>query len=113
MTVSGASAVKDSKKAREQAETITLAEDKADDESTAMAKTVKKIGVKTFYLENGVWIDSDFKEEAKVSEIKVKAFSDEYFALVKADKEIAQYLSIGEEVVIIWKGKVYRLQSKT
>jgi Ca-activated chloride channel homolog len=105
---SGASAVKDSKKAREQAETVTVADDK-DEESIAMAKTVRKVGVKTFYLENGVWVDSEFNEKSEKSETEIKAFSDEYFALVKADKDIAQYLALGERVVIVWKGKVYRI----
>ncbi len=106
---SGASAVKDSKKAREKSEAITLEEDKNDDEVKAMAKTVRKVGVKTFYLENGVWVDSEFNEKSEKSETEIKAFSDEYFALVKADKDIAQYLALGERVVIVWKGKVYRI----
>lgn len=107
-SVSGANAVKDSKKAREQAEKITLAEDK-DEESKLMAKTVQKIGVKTFYLENGVWVDSEFNDKSEKPETEIKAFSDEYFALVKADKDIAQYLALGEKLVIVWKGKVYRI----
>jgi Ca-activated chloride channel homolog len=109
MPSSGASAVKDSKKAREKSEAITLDGVDTDDEVIAIAKTVRKVGVKTFYLENGVWIDSDFNEDSKISETKIKAFSDEYFALVKADKDIAQYLALGEQVVIVWKGKVYRI----
>jgi Ca-activated chloride channel homolog len=106
---SGASAVKDSKKAREKSEAITLDGADTDDEVIAIAKTVRKVGVKTFYLENGVWIDSEFNEKSERAETEIKAFSDEYFALVKADKDIAQYLALGEQVVIVWKGKVYRI----
>jgi Ca-activated chloride channel homolog len=109
MPSSGASAVKDSKKAREKSEAITLDGVDTDDEVIAIAKTVQKVGVKTFYLENGVWVDSEFNDKSEKTETEIKAFSDEYFALVKADKDIAQYLALGEQVVIVWKGKVYRI----
>ena len=72
-------------------------------------RSVKKIGLKTFYLENGVWIDSEFKEESKLPEVRLAFASEAYFDLVTKEKEIAKHLSIGEQVVIVWKGKVYRI----
>jgi hypothetical protein len=53
---------------------------------------------------------SEFNDQSERPETEIKAFSDEYFALVKADKDIAQYLALGEQVVIVWKGKVYRIK---
>jgi len=73
-------------------------------------ETSKKFGVKTFYEENGVWIDGEFKEEAKVPEIKLKFASDEFFNLIAKEKDLAQYFSLGEQVVVVWKGKVYESQ---
>ncbi|MCA1640179.1 MAG: hypothetical protein LC768_17965, partial [Acidobacteria bacterium] len=70
---------------------------------------VKKVGAKTFYLENGVWIDSEFKEEAKVPETKLVFASKDFFDLIDKEKHLAQYLSLGEEVIIVWKGKIYRI----
>jgi Ca-activated chloride channel family protein len=67
------------------------------------------VGNKNFVNQNNVWVDVDFDSNSNLKEIKIKAFSDEYFALINADKEIAQYLSLGEEVVIVWKGKVYKI----
>lgn len=104
----GQIAVEASKDAKAQQEvvTITANEDiiKAENELG-----IKKIGVKTFYLENGVYFDSEFRETAKLSETKLKFGSDEFFNLIAKEKELAQYFSIGEQVVVVWKGKVYRI----
>jgi uncharacterized protein YegL len=67
------------------------------------------VGNKNFVNQSNVWVDVDYDANGKGAEIKIKAFSDEYFALIEADKDIAQYLALGEEVVIVWKGKVYRI----
>ncbi len=105
---SGQGAVMASKDAKAKQESV-----KVSDEEDAMKingeTVVKKVGAKTFYLENGVWIDSEFKEESKLSEIKLQFASKEYFDLVTKEKELAQFFSLGEQVVVNWKGKVYRI----
>lgn len=104
--VSGQSAVKTSKDAskKREAEKVT-----AEDDEILKTGNVKKVATKTFYEENGVWIDGEFKEEAKLTEIKLKFASDEFFDLLAKEKELAQYFSLGEQVVVVWKGKVYRI----
>jgi Ca-activated chloride channel family protein len=106
--VTGQGAVAASKNAKAKKEAISLAEDeeviKADSEIT-----VKKVGVKTFYFENGVWTDSEYKQENNLPEVRVKFAENEYFDLVYKDKELAQYFSLGEQVLIVWKGKIYRV----
>ncbi|MFM9904219.1 MAG: VIT and vWA domain-containing protein [Pyrinomonadaceae bacterium] len=64
---------------------------------------------KNFIAQNGVWVDSDFAEKAKLSEILIKFASDEYFKLIERENGLAPYLSLGEQVVVVWKGKVYRI----
>ncbi len=105
--ISGKDAVQDSKKAKEQQQSTTIKTE--DDEAIRIAGNLKKVGAKTFYLENGVWIDSEFKEEAKLVEIKLKFASNEYFDLITKEKDLAQYFALGEQVVVVWKGKVYRI----
>ncbi|MGH9819897.1 MAG: VIT and vWA domain-containing protein, partial [Pyrinomonadaceae bacterium] len=103
---SGAAAVavaKDAKKMKEE-DKVSAADDEA-----VRTGMVKKVGIKTFYLENGVWTDSEFKEETKMTETHLSFASDAYFDLVTKEKELAQYFSIGEQVVLVWKGKVYRI----
>ena len=105
----GQGAVEASKDSRAMQETVTVT---GDSENAFVLQTdmqIRKVGVKTFYLENGVWIDSEFKEEAKISETKLKFASEEYFDLVTKEKELAQFFALGEQVVVVWKGKVYRI----
>ncbi len=104
--VSGAGAVAKSILERDQRKKIQL---DGKDDDVVRAGTVQKIGIKTFYLENGVWIDSEFKEEAKMAETRLSFASEAYFDLAAREKEIGQYLSLGEQVVIVWKGRLYRI----
>lgn len=102
----GQRAVRASKDAKEQQAAVSVT---SDDDETIQTGMIKKVGLKTFYLEDGVWIDSEFKEEAKLTEIKLKFASNEFFNLIAKEKELAQYFSVGEKVVLVWKGKVYRI----
>lgn len=109
--ISGAGAVAKSKVARQQREQITLDGVDADDKGTSILKNtaIKKVGLKTFYLENGVWVDSEFREDAKLVEKRIAFASEAYFDLAAAEKDFGQYLALGEQVLIVWKGKVYRI----
>ena len=64
---------------------------------------------KNFFNQNNVWIDSEYKPESKLTEINLKFASEEYFKLAAADKELARYFALGEEVVVVWRNKVYRV----
>lgn len=103
---SGAGAVAMSKQVREQKEKTVMA-----DEEDELVKTgsVRKVGTKTFYLENGVWVDSEYKEGSVMTEIKLKFGDDKYFDIAMKEREIGQYLALGEQVLIVWKGTVYRI----
>jgi len=106
----GQGAVTMSKDSKAKKEALTLSEnDDKNDSPIASQKSLRKIGTKTFYLENGVWIDSEFKEEAKMPEIKLQFGSNEFFNLITKEKDLAQYFSLGEKVVVVWKGKIYRI----
>jgi len=103
----GRGAVQESKKAKEQQSVVDITSE--DDEAIRIAGNLKKVGAKTFYLENGVWIDSEFKEEAKLPEIKLKFAENEYFDVIAKEIELAQFFSLGEQVLVVWKGKIYRV----
>ncbi|MFN2515561.1 MAG: hypothetical protein ABR556_05045, partial [Pyrinomonadaceae bacterium] len=68
----------------------------------------KTAGGKTFYLNNGVWTDSDFETGMTLPETVVKFGSDEYFALLKQKPRLAEYFSLGERVIVIFEGRIYR-----
>jgi len=103
---SGAGAVAASKDAKKMKEEIRLSEA---DEVVGQTGYLKKAGIKTFYFENGVWVDSEFKEASRMTEVRIGFASEAYFDLVAKEKELAQFFSVGEQVVVVWKGKVYRI----
>ncbi|HJS52631.1 MAG TPA: VIT and VWA domain-containing protein [Pyrinomonadaceae bacterium] len=72
-------------------------------------ETDRFISNRSFYRQGSVWIDSDFKAEQKLPETTIKFASNEYFDLINREKGIARYLSLGEEVVVVWKNRVYRV----
>jgi Ca-activated chloride channel homolog len=106
---SGQGAVEASKDAKKRQDAVTVTSEEDEAIRVDGEIVVKKVGAKTFYLQNNVWIDSEFKEESKLSETKLQFASKEYFDLVIKEKDLAQFFSLGEQVVVVWKGKVYRI----
>jgi hypothetical protein len=100
----GAVAVQQSKRAREQQEADRLDKDTA-------SSAIRNAGGKTFYLREGVWTDSEFKAGAKLPETVVKFGTDDYFALLKQEPRLAQFFSLGDRVVVVFEGKVYRVNA--
>lgn len=106
----GESAVRESKRARAQQEVLRV--DGADDEDAPSSAAVNKVGDKTFYMRGGVWVDSEFKPETKLPETVVEFGGDEYFALIKREPQLARFFALGERVVVVYKGRVYRVNVK-
>jgi Ca-activated chloride channel family protein len=102
--ITGAVAVQQSKRAREQQEADRLDKDTA-------SSAIRNAGGKTFYLREGVWTDSEFKTGAKLRETIVKFGSDDYFALLKQEPRLAQFFSLGERVIVVFEGRLYRVNA--
>jgi Ca-activated chloride channel family protein len=102
--ITGMAGVQQSKRARAQQETMVLEEKDA-----ALSSAVKTVGGKTFYLREGVWTDAEFKAEAHLPETAVTFGSDEYFALLKQKARLAQFFSLGERIIVVFEGRVYRV----
>jgi hypothetical protein len=107
----GEAAVRESKRARAQQNAMTI--DGAEEDDALRVETgAQKVGDKTFYLREGVWIDSEFKAEAKLPETTLAFGSDEYFDLIKREPQLARFFSLGERVVVVYKGRVYKVSGK-
>jgi Ca-activated chloride channel family protein len=104
--VTGADAVQQSKAQREQQDVIRVNDD------DVRKDAVKRVAGKTFYLIDGVWTDSEFKAESKLLETVLVFGSDEYFALLKQNTKLGNYFSLGERVVVVLDGRVYRVNAK-
>jgi hypothetical protein len=68
---------------------------------------IKRVGPKTFYLTEDVWVDSEYKKG--MDETEVKYLSDEYFELLTKYPEASKYFAIAEKVVVVIEGKAYRI----
>jgi Ca-activated chloride channel family protein len=62
---------------------------------------------KTFYLKDGVWTDSEYKDGAPTTEVKFN--SDEFYRLLVEKPGIAKYLSAGSKMVVVFEGVNYRI----
>ena len=102
--VTGAGAVQLSKMQREQQDLTVLKENTRTD-------AVKRVAGKTFYLIDNVWTDSEFKAETRLPETVLVFGSDEYFALLKQHPKLANYFSLGERVIVVLEGRVYRVNA--
>ena len=99
----GAVAVQQSKRAQSQQQA-----DKVEKETSSRA--VRNVKNKTFYAQDGdVWQDAEYKADAKLPETVVAFGSEEYFALVKAKPALAEYFALGEQVTVVYQGRVYRV----
>jgi Ca-activated chloride channel family protein len=103
-TTTGVMAVQESKRAREQQDIMRVEKD-------SRSSAIKTAGGKTFYLREGVWTDSEFKAGAAMPETVVKFGSDDYFALLKQKPRLAEFFSLGEQVVVILDGRIYRVNA--
>jgi len=101
--VAGRGAVKESiERARlSHAETVTIDREQPD-------TLMRQVAGKTFYLRDGVWTDAEFKANLPI--IPLKFASEEYFTLVSAEPKLADFFSLGRRLVVVWKGKVYRIE---
>jgi len=102
----GEVAVRQSKRDRAQQEALR------DEDDASSSSAVRKVGGKTFYLRDDVWTDSEFKPGAKLPETALEFGSDEYFALIKREPQLARFFSLGERVLVVYNGRVYRVSSR-
>ncbi|MCY7377090.1 MAG: VWA domain-containing protein [Pyrinomonadaceae bacterium] len=104
----GEDAVKLSKQQNTQQSNASLA---PSSKNVYVANTVNNqfVGTKNFYNQNGVWQDAEFKSDAKLPEQSIKFGSEEFYALLNKERELAQFFALGEQVVVVWKGNVYRI----
>jgi Ca-activated chloride channel family protein len=71
------------------------------------AATVKHVGAKTFYLKGGAWVDSAYREGMITTNLL--PFSGAYFELLKRAPELAKYLAISKNLVVVHGSACYRI----
>jgi Ca-activated chloride channel family protein len=82
--------------------------EEADRLAVAQELTVKQAGGRTFYLREGAWVDSNFKAGGKVTILK--AFSKEYFELLKQRPELGAVLALGGRIFVVAGEVSYQIE---
>jgi len=69
--------------------------------------TVKQVGAKTFYLRNGIWVDSQYREGMAVEEVKF--LSGRYFGLLSKNPSLGRYFSNGKNIIVVFGSKCFKI----
>ena len=92
--------------------TVAVEAEKRKDEDRIFIRNTPQnqfVANKNFIQQSNVWVDAEYRPELKQTEVNLKFASDDYFAVLSRERELAQWFSLGEEVVVVWKNKVYRV----
>jgi len=100
----GEAAVQQSKMVRNKKEAQVLTSEESD-------SAIRRTGGKTFYLRDGVWVDSEVKPDATLPKTELTFGSDAYFELLKQKPKLAEYFSLGERVVVVFEGRIYTVNA--
>jgi hypothetical protein len=93
-------------KAKEEAESLD------ETKKGEYGEKIQYIEEKTFVLKDIYWTDSTYDPEKKLDEVKIDFMSDEYFKLLDKYSDIGKYLAVGENIKLVWQGKVYIITDK-
>lgn len=73
----------------------------------AVSQKIRYKENKTFYLKDGFWVDSHYKEGSPVKEILFG--SEKYFRLLSEKPRIAKYLSVASKIIVSYEGVNYKI----
>lgn len=72
------------------------------------------VGEKTFVLNGITWIDSGYNERTSPKPKTIEFGSQAYFDLLKAEPGLSKYLAVGKQIIVSYKGNVYKIiQTRT
>ena len=112
-SVSGADAVQLSVQQNAQKMNAKVATDRKEEAEDQVivrrTATNQFVGNRNFFYEKNAWVDAEYVADRKLPETNVRFGSEDYFKLIENERELAKYLSIGEEVVVVWNSRVYRV----
>jgi hypothetical protein len=74
-------------------------------------RPTRNINAKTFAQENGVWIDTAYESNRNLPVVRLTHDSDEYKQTLKDRPALKPFFDL-KPVVVVWQGKVYRVENK-
>lgn len=91
----------------QEAQVLPAAPPSVDGVPSEIAMSVQTVADKTFYFKKDKWIDSVYVDGTDTVEIEFG--SDAYFELLKTYPSIGKYLSVGDNMVLVYEGKTYHI----
>ena len=77
--------------------------------SSVLALFTRKVKDRVFILRQGVWTDRMLDPEQEIPRVKVVAYSDEYFALLRSKPRLAAYFAFSPRMVVVLDGTAYEV----
>jgi len=77
------------------------------DAAKEIAEQGRFVGGKTFFLNEGNWVDSEMQKATNANRVVVQLGSPEYFDLLKKHPKATQWLSLGNQVEFVLEGKAF------
>lgn len=65
---------------------------------------------KTFFENDGVWIDAEIQKHPDARRVVIKFNSDEYFRLIGEDRRFAQWATLGNKMQFYHDGTIYTIE---
>lgn len=72
--------------------------------------SIQVVGEKTFIQQNEVWVDSEYDATKNLPFVRLKYGSDEYYKLLAQQPALGKFLALGENVTVVFGGKVYEIR---
>jgi Ca-activated chloride channel family protein len=111
--ISGADAVQMSVQQNAMKENFSIAEDEKKDARERImvdnSSMNQFVGSKNFFNQSNVWVDAAFNSDRRLPETNLKFGSEEYYAVLSREKGLAKFFALGEEVVVVYNDRVYRV----
>jgi Ca-activated chloride channel homolog len=71
--------------------------------------SMRTAGDKTFKLKGDEWVDTEFKDDSTLPQVKLQFGSDEFFSLIAREPKLAEFFALGKKVTVLYKGRIYRV----
>ncbi len=92
------------------AASVALKEMKTADVAPSRATAAKRrIASKEFVLRGNVWTDSEHDPDEKLQVVDLSFGSEALLKAISTDKQLAAYASLGKNVIVVHKGRLYRI----
>ncbi|MGH7947230.1 MAG: hypothetical protein ACREF9_19820, partial [Opitutaceae bacterium] len=69
----------------------------------------RRIAGKTFRMTSGEWVDASFDPAAGMPTVAIRG-AEERGAMLARIPELAPYTELGDRVLVVWQGTVYRFE---